>query len=205
MTESILYKLLDTTSFKLRLNEFLPKYTLISELLSHNNIPYESWVPTADLDLGDIEMTFGINCKFQDIYLLAYLLKEFGLKSICPTKDDDQLIVVGTYLHHVENMGKYILAYPMDISTFLSIDPKSDTQDVISTLFDTNVLNLEDFADYAEYEENYSNHIYEKWDEDHFDYDRANFDALTDGFEGDYYDWRDSGGNFDTLRDSLGY
>lgn len=37
------------------------------------------------------------------------------------------------------------------------------------------------------------------WDNDH---ERDNFDALTDGQYGDYDDWN---GDWDTLRDSMGY
>lgn len=42
-------------------------------------------------------------------------------------------------------------------------------------------------------------------DRDDHDYDRDTFDALTDGQYGDYDDWRDGGGDFDSLRDGLGY
>lgn len=37
------------------------------------------------------------------------------------------------------------------------------------------------------------------------DYERDTFNALTDGQYGDYYDWRDSDGDMDNLRDSLGH
>lgn len=59
------------------------------------------------------------------------------------------------------------------------------------------------------------NSKYEKWDSerddyddnDNFepDYDRDTFDALTDGQYGDYDDWRENGGDFDSLMDGLGY
>lgn len=55
-----------------------------------------------------------------------------------------------------------------------------------------------------EYEEDYdhydSNDYY-----DEPDYERDTFDALTDGQYGDYDDWRDGGGDMDSLRDGLGY
>lgn len=43
------------------------------------------------------------------------------------------------------------------------------------------------------------------YDRDDRDYDRDNFNALTDGQYGSYDDWCDNGGDFDSLRDSLGY
>lgn len=55
-----------------------------------------------------------------------------------------------------------------------------------------------------EYDEDYdqydSNDYYEEPD-----YERDTFDALTDGQYGDYDDWRDGGGDMDSLRDGLGY
>ena len=46
----------------------------------------------------------------------------------------------------------------------------------------------------------------DNWDDDCYDYgsdsDRNNFDALTDGQCGDYEDWD---GDWDNLRDSMGY
>lgn len=41
--------------------------------------------------------------------------------------------------------------------------------------------------------------------DDHNDYERDTFDALTDGQYGDYDDWRENGGDFDSLRDRLGF
>ena len=53
-----------------------------------------------------------------------------------------------------------------------------------------------------EIEDDYS--VDNEYDRDEVDYDRDTFDALTDGQYGDYDDWREGGGDFDSLRDSLG-
>ena len=41
--------------------------------------------------------------------------------------------------------------------------------------------------------------------EDDNDYERDTFYALTDGMYGDYEDFRENGGDIDSLMDSLGY
>ena len=47
---------------------------------------------------------------------------------------------------------------------------------------------------------------YDEYDYDEYpDYERDTFDALTDGQYGDYDDWRDSGGDMDSLMDGLGF
>ena len=193
MIETLIYKLLDTTSFNLTLNEELSKFTLISELLTHNNIPFQTWTPNGHLSMEIVEMSFSINCKFQDIYLLAYLLKDFGLESVYPSRTQEVEISVGTYLHKCSNMGKYALGELMNIDTFLSIDPKSNTQFIVDSYFENQFINDENDDDsYYEYRDNH-------------DYNKDNFDALTDGQYGDYDDWRDGGGDFDSLRDGMGY
>jgi hypothetical protein len=203
MVETLIYKLLDTTSFNLRLNEKLSKFILISELLTHNNIPFETWNPEGSPTLEIVEMSFSINCKFQDIYLLAYLLKDFGLESIYPSRKQEVEISVGTYLHQVSSMGKYALAEPINIDSFLSIDPKSNTQFVVDSFFENQFSDDENDGDTEnEYEEDYEQDY--DYRDDH-DYNRDTFYALTDGQYGDYDDWREGGGDFDSLRDGMGY
>lgn len=40
---------------------------------------------------------------------------------------------------------------------------------------------------------------------DDTDYERDTFYALTDGMYGDYDEWREEGGDIDSLMDALGY
>lgn len=147
-----------------------------------------------DLSLEIVEMSFSINCKFQDIYLLAYLLKDFGLESVYPSRTQEVEIEVGTYLHRSSSIRKYALAELMNIDSFLSIDPKLNTQFVVDSYFENQFSNdkNDDDDSYYEYRDNH-------------DYDRDTFDALTDGQYGAYDDWRDGGGDFDSLRDRMGY
>ena len=194
MIEKVIYKLIDTTSFNLKLNETLPKFTLISELLSHYCIPFQTWNPKDNLSMEVIEMNFSVNCKFQDIYLFAFLLRDFGIESIYPSRKQESEISIGTYLHQVTDMEKYALAEPMNIDTFLNIDPKLTTQNVIDLYFENDFTNVNS-------DNNYEN----SYDDRNDDYNRDTFDALTDGQYGNYDDWREGGGDFDSLRDRLGY
>lgn len=54
------------------------------------------------------------------------------------------------------------------------------------------------------YSEDYEYNDYCGYDDDN-DYERETFYALTDGMYGDYDEWRENGGNIDSLMDSLGY
>ena len=54
------------------------------------------------------------------------------------------------------------------------------------------------------YNEDYDYECY-YGDNDDNDYERDTFYALTDGMYGDYDEWRENGGNIDSLMDGLGY
>jgi len=136
MIEEVIYKLLDTGSFSLRLNEKLPTFTCISELLTHNNISFQTWYPKGDSFIETIEMAFSVNCNFQDVYLLAYLLRDFGLTSIYPSRKVEPEISIGTYLYQVNDMGEYALAEPMNINSFLNLDPKLDSLTIVTSFFE---------------------------------------------------------------------
>ena len=106
--------------------------------------------------------SFSINCKFQYIYLLAYLLKDFGLESIYPSRKQELKISVGTYLHQFSSIGKYAFADPMNIDSFLSIDPKSNTQFVIDSYFENQFSNFENDGDTEnEYEKDRDSYEYQ--------------------------------------------
>lgn len=54
------------------------------------------------------------------------------------------------------------------------------------------------------YDEDYDYDDYSSYD-DYNDYERDTFYALTDGMYGDYEEFREKGGDIDSLMDSLGY
>lgn len=65
-------------------------------------------------------------------------------------------------------------------------------QNKLSEKYETWENEQEDYDDYDNYD-------------DYHDYERDTFDALTDGQYGDYDDFRESGGDLDSLRDALGF
>lgn len=85
--------------------------------------------------------------------------------------------------------------------------PQEETLPVIIELINFIRSNSELFVLEEEYNEEFDhydyNDSYDYYDEP--DYERDTFDALTDGQYGDYDDWREAGGDIDSLRDGLGY
>lgn len=77
-------------------------------------------------------------------------------------------------------------------STIPDFTISEEGQKKLSEKYETWVKEQEDYDDNDHYN-------------DYQDYERDTFNALTDGQYGDYDDWRDGGGDFDSLRDGLGY
>jgi hypothetical protein len=193
MTESLLYKLLESSTFDLKLNEKLPKLKLISELLVHHGIPFETWNPKASITLENIELSFSVTCNFRDVYIIAFLLKQYGIDRVYPSRDEESVIAIGTYIFAVPNSGKYAIAEPISIEDILAIDPKTTTLDVVENFY-KNHLDEDDIPDFDEqYIEEDSHDT-----GDQTDWERDYFNAMTDGQLGDYDDFEGGIDEIDT-------
>lgn len=205
MVEKLIYKLIDINSFELRLNERLGDFDLISSIFKNKNIPYISWRRDEFVIIDVIEMSFSASCKFQDVYLLAYLLREIGLEHIYPSRKEESVISIGTYLFDFSDYNKniYAMSKPMDIDDFLKIDPKLKTQDVINLYFNEQYSDEVDESDEeVDFEQDFEQDDIE---DSNYNLERDNFNALTDGMYGEFDDWQDNGGDFDSLYDGIGY
>lgn len=221
------FKLINRNAFKLRFNTKLPNFYLIRELFKYYGIPIETWTPGTSMQMNLVEMSFTSKCNFQDVYLLATILKEFGLHSIYPSNKINNEISIGTYVHQIPSPENFYLGEPISIESFLAIDPKLTTQHVIDNYFkkdylldetEINAVLIKDFEEAAQqqledsldedqgqdkdnddYDDGYDDYDegYDDYDTyDDYDWERENFDAMTDGQLGDYDDFH---GNIDDV------
>jgi len=193
MTDEIICRLLDTNSFKLRINENLPIYSMLENFFSCYSVEFATWEPVDKSKLEIIEMSFSANCKFQDVYLIAHMLKEFGLERVYPSRKQEPEINIGTYFHKVLNLGKYALAEPLDIDSFLLIDPKLTSQNAICFAFknqftDEDMEDVEDLSYHRthnpsdfDYDDDSDNSRYSKYG----GYNGYDDDTIDSAFEGD--------------------
>ena len=138
MTSQQICQQLDPSKFQLILNESLPGFSKLTALLGENNIPFETTHAKQQFALTILLMGFGPSCRFQDVYYLAALFKDFGLKSVYPLNTKIPVIQLGTYLHKFprKSWADFTLGEPMPIDAFLLIDPALSTKDVIDTEFE---------------------------------------------------------------------
>lgn len=204
--ENLLIKLLNRSELNFRINTVLPNHKTIMNLLNSNGIRVDTWTPDSQREVEALELSFTENCNFRNIFILAAILKDFGLQYVYPSRDENQQISLGTYIMSIDSQATYAMAVPMEIDEFLKIDPNLDTPAAISTYFDC-LEYVEDPGTDDDTDDDYESYDEDDYDYDssHNDYERDSFDALTDGQYGDYDDWKENGGDYDSLRDGLGF
>ncbi len=172
MTQQDICRQLETSKFQLTLNESLPDFSKLTELLSEHHIPFETTHAKQPFALTVLLMGFAPSCRFQDVYYLAMLFKDFGLRHVYPLNAKVPVIQFGTYLHKFprKSWADFTLGEPMPIDAFLLIDPGMSTTDVIDTEFENVFLKAsgddvdrDKLNDVDEYEG------YDEWIEDRMD------------------------------------
>ena len=149
MTSQQICQQLDPSKFQLILNESLPDFSKLTALLEKNNIPFETTHAKQQFALTILLMGFGPSCRFQDVYYLAMLFKDFGLQNVYPLNSKIPVIQFGTYLHKFprKSWADFTLGEPMPIDAFLLIDPALSTKDVIDTEFENVFLKADENED----------------------------------------------------------
>ncbi len=98
-----LSKLLDNNLTKITLNEDLPLSNLIKRFFKSNKIKFCS--TSGGIKPSRFDIHFGIEAQFQDIFILAAILKLFGLDSIFFSENTTNEIFIGSYI--TESTLKY--------------------------------------------------------------------------------------------------
>jgi hypothetical protein len=212
---------LDSHSFNLILNEVLPNIDLLTQILSKNNIPFKIWKKTPyslhpEKSIQKIEMSFSSKCNFKDVYLIANLLKDYGLQCVFPfvneRKHQENEIIIGSYLHTLPRLNFEASVGSANIESFLLNDPELSTKEIIQLEF-LNIVEFDDLNENFIHEKTNSSQFHiiseidketaaEQFNEESLDRKIGIFNALTDGQFGDYEDWDRDIGN---LKDFLGH
>lgn len=227
-----LSKLFTGDNTTVRINEKTPNFRLITKFFETNNIPFETFLPK-EPPPKKFEVSFHHECNFQDLFILTTILKIFGLKSVFHGASGN-FINIGCYDVHdrqkfLEEEPQAILNFPsfpfhllqgVSVDELLKTPFHSDIREFIETHFDFLIgynpnpfdidKKLHELRE-IEKEENDWEFIQQEINNPSFSpsssdyYDEQTFDALTDGQYGDYDDWKESGGDIDSLRDGIGH
>lgn len=149
---------------------------------------------------------FNVNPSFLKRTFYPKWLKSFQTNRLNPTVFEYKPIIekheynfpidvfaINLEKFELENNVKYNL-----VEDYFQYDLSEDElKEEFGFFLDESIEPIEDREIYLENLEDY--------EPSYDDYERDTFNALTDGQYGDYEDWKDNGGDMDTLRDSLGH
>lgn len=183
----------------LYLNEYLYNYRNIKNILDKYKIKYTN-IDFADFGLkehtNELEnfcLSFSNEFDFIDVWKLAKILKDYGLKYVS-SSDDNVNINIG-YLDLSKHLGINYKKPTISIDDFLEINIQQTSKEVIDKYFNTRNTNIKQLSNYHDRIED-SNHY-----SNNNDYDRDTFNELTDGQFGSYDDFD---GDIDDMMTSLG-
>lgn len=120
-------KLLSKDINTLWLNLNVPESAQIKEAFEKYQIPFEFVArKEGGRKIEIFEMGYPPLCKFMDVYILALYLRNYGLQQLQPFRDTNLKISIGIYSHLSKIESPILLARPIHIEKFLSIDPRID-------------------------------------------------------------------------------
>ena len=201
---------IDFLSAEIKINTELPDSEVLMCAFKVLEIPYQSYTPESK-NLEDLyEANFVVGCEvdLRVLYYLSFIAGEvykgcldiYIMYATEPEEWRKRRIYFGSYIATDKNFTN--ISRPINPSEITALDIDNIDWERFSILFPN-----ENYSDDGRCvlirEERKIDNFYN--DRSHRDYDRDNFEALTDGQYGDYDDWRDGGGDFDTLNDRLGY
>jgi hypothetical protein len=188
-------------NISIKVNSYINHFDRIHKLFENYKLQHECYTPSAAEPPVRFDLHFGHKTDFQDLFIVVAILKNFGLQAIFLSDDNNNEVLIGSYITKYGNRK--------DISEGIAADSILELPFMFTTSeFLKECFGIEESIDSSEnleeeYDANDHNDSYDYYDEP--DYERDTFDALTDGQYGDYDDWRDSGGDMDSLRDGLGF
>jgi len=134
--ENVLFKLINKKNLKIDINSKLPTYELLFKFLSFHGFNVDSSFFNeyhADSRFFDIE--YGQNCNFKDIYILAYILKDYGLRWVSVSEFNDSDVRLGTGVRETERGHNVNYTTLLTIEDFLNIDPNIENAEAMSLHF----------------------------------------------------------------------
>jgi hypothetical protein len=191
--------------FHIKVSGHFPQSAQVVNLLRRVGISHsysENKIATDKFDLQ-----FGHCLTFSDLYIIVYLMRNFGLQKVFYLSSTNSLLL-GEAVSETTASGSF--------NTFIGID------EVLKTSFEENIHAFTNKYFSTKYVPYYPEHYGDERDKipagyslnssesdsdsaEEEDYRRDDFSAFTGGQLANYDDWNDAGGDMDYLREELGH
>ena len=126
---------IDKGSFFITLNKNIEQFVPINLLFANNEIEVIEWAPEGLGSPSKLTLGFATNLNFRDVYYMCAVLKNYDLELVYPLRGSPSQMFIGSYVLEMDNMAKYAYAEPIDINSFLQIDPGITMSKVLSDHF----------------------------------------------------------------------
>jgi len=216
-----LFKFYNGENIDLHINQYSKNYEQIILFFKYLKIDFKSFLPfQSSLPFPDdsddeekdpfsktnvkknapkkFSLTFDLNTNFQNLYIIIEILNNFGLEKVFYSNETGNSVTIGSYSEHYD----IPLSKPFEIKTILDMPFYYSTINVLCQYYKVTEFYILSKLDRNLLEE-FHNDNFGKRDDD--DEERDTFNALTDGQYGDFEDWKNNNGDYDNLRDDLGY
>lgn len=148
------------------------------------------------VDTEEFNITFDLGISFQDLFIIVEILTSFGLEKIFYSNRKGNNLIVGSE----SELSTFNFSDEIQINEILNLPFFSSTIEALAHIFKVDEPYILKWVDKDIEKDEY---LFYNEKQGYDDYDRDNFNALTDGQYGDYDDWKSNGGDYDDLRDGI--
>mgnify|MGYP001163257398 CR=1 FL=1 len=101
----------------IRVNKRLSQFEEIISILDKNDIPYNVYYPSTEKPPIALNLSFGSETDFQDLFILVSSLKAVNLQLIYYSHEIDNMITIGTYATESKSDEKFGFVHSFDFVT----------------------------------------------------------------------------------------
>jgi len=104
-------------NISIRVNKRLSQFEEITSILDKNDISYNVYYPSTEKPPKILNISFGSETDFQDLYILVSKLKDVNVQLIYYSHENDNLVTVGTYATESKSDEKFGFVRSFDFIT----------------------------------------------------------------------------------------
>jgi hypothetical protein len=101
----------------IRVNQSLSQFEEISSILKENDIPYNVYYPSIEKPPKALNLSFGCETDFHDLFILVSNLKNLNVQLIYYSHEVDNMITIGTYATESKSDEKFSVVHTFDFVT----------------------------------------------------------------------------------------
>jgi len=112
-----LSKSFQADNIKVRVNKRISIFHDIASTLKESSVPFDIYYPSTEAPPNQLNISFGSETDFKDLYTLVSILKDLDIQLIYFSHEIDNLVTIGTYATESRSDEKFGFHYSFDFKT----------------------------------------------------------------------------------------